>query len=353
MGTAEAVEQFAAWVLKHGHRLLSLSVSVPEPSEAEIEADVVKPSLEAILQAIPAACQLRDLHLASEHMIEGCDFFQSLPSLTCLSISSIEITPGALSPLLGLTQLRSLALNEMNVLVDFDLIAGSLVQLTSVEFSSYHVDLTNSPGQLSALRNLTGLQQLRLGGYAPSQRLAELEGLPVTDIGIYVGNAADVSTAASWLRPRLADKLESISLTDWGSPPVIEGSDMLKLLPAFSAAGPQFKELVFGLAQISPLVSQVAGLTQLTRLSLGYGTLEQGALCQLSTLSGLQSLVLEVYSLDAAWAEGAVSGLAAALPELTRLEVYDGETMTTSILQALGSRVKSYSGDVIVLQQQN
>ena len=343
--TSEAAQQFAAWVLKHRHRLLRLSVHDSEPYRAA----VVKP----LLEAIPAASQLRDLHLTSDNVFQECGFLQSLSSLTCLSMHAVGIPPDTISSLLALTQLRSLALTKMFDLVDFTLIARSLVQLTSVEFSSNYMELRNSIGQLSALRSLTGLQQLRLGDVCvPSQRLGELDGLPVTEIGVSINTAEEISIASSWLQPRLADKMESIWLTDSWGPQVIGESDLVKLLPALSAAGPQFKVLGLYFTHFNPLVSQLTGLTQLTSLALKDGTLDQGALQQLSILSGLQILSLEDSDIDAAWAEGAVLGLAAALPHLTRLVLCDEEAVTPSILQALGSRVKSRSKSVLVLKQQ-
>ena len=45
-------------------------------------------------------------------------------------------------------------------------------------------------------------------------------------------------------------------------------------------------------------------------------------------------------------------GLVGALPQLTRLALCDEEAVTPAILQALGSRVKSHSLNVLVLEQQ-
>ena len=341
VGKPEAVEAAAAWMLKHGHRLLSLSVNVLWPDAVPL------------LEAIPAASQLRDLHLTTEYMFEECDFLQSLSSLTCLRIHSVQIAPDDMPALLALTQLRSLALTYTYELVDFNLIASSLVHLTSVEFSSSNIDLETSPGQLSALRSLTSLQQLRLGDeYVRSQCLAELDGLTVTAIGINLRTSGDITIASSWLRPRLADKLESIGLADFGEPPLSEGSELVRLLPAFSAAGPQFKDLNLFFDEFSPLLSHVSGLTQLTRLALRDGTVDQAALCQLSSLSCLQSLSLQGSRADASLAEDAVLGLIASLPQLTRLELADEIAMTPSMLQALGSRVISHLGYTLVLQQQ-
>ena len=278
--TEEAVRQLASWIIKHGYRLLKLNLNV-----------VTRAGMVPLLQALPAATQLKDLQLVCEEPADFRQVMQSisrLTKLTSLSFTNAETPPSAISSLLTLTELRSLALVNTSGWrkTSIHAIASSLVQLTSLDISGN--DLEDYYSHLSALRSLTGLQQLPLDDViVPSQHLAELDGLPVTAIGISLETTGDITTASSWLQPRLADKLESVCLIDWEAPSVIEGSDLLRLLPAFSAAGPQFKDLELHLTQLSPVVSQLTGLTQLTCLSLNYGTLDQGALCQLSTLSGL------------------------------------------------------------------
>ena len=343
--TEVAVHQLASWILKHGYRLLKLNLNVVT------SIDVVP-----LLQALPAATQLKDLQLTFEEEADLGHVMQSvsgLTKLTSLSITNGETFPLSISSLLSLTQLRSLSLVDTSEwgYASIHSIASSLVQLTSLDLSGS--DLEDCISHFSALRSLTGLQELRLDDIiVPSQLLAELDGLPVTAIGISFRTAGDVSVTSSWLRPRLTNKLESVWLTDWEAQSVIEGSDLVRLLPAFSAAGPQLKELELHLAHLSPVVSQVTGLTQLTRVVLSYGTLDQGALCKLSTLSGLQHLSLEDSTIDAAWAEGAVLGLVAALAQLTRLALCNEDAVTPSILQALGSRVKSHLRNVLKLRQQ-
>ena len=301
-----AAEQLRLWMMNRGAAglnslLLGLDFAVCRT-----------PASSSLLQSLGAATQLRSLDVSGGYLLAVLDVpLPLLTNLTSLSLIHCRLPPAVVSSILSLSSLNSLSLHVIGDdprgiwSTTVEQMATRLVGLTSLTLG---VSVSNEC--LAHLRGLPHLKRLSVAvGVGRASSLRHLNGLPVTSIYIDFEQGT-LGDAATWLHSA-ASGLEHLTLhTSW-SPMLLTSS-----LPLYKAVHLQSLEL----ARVKPDLTQLAALTQLTKLSLWKCDMHDDDVCGLSTLTGLQNLELDCNP-GITGAQGSMEVLARSMPQLDSLSL--------------------------------
>ena len=347
IATAAAGEHLNLWMQKHGHSLDHLSLAI-EHRVADTEA------VQQLVTSLGQAVQLCSLRLCitnpltRSHLPEVNVSLSPLTHLTRLSFSDCRLSPATMASLLPLSQLKSLQLTHTfssSVRNDFlPSFSSSCQQLTSLDLSRSG-DWVR-PAQLTALRALPHLQELRVEEIAiPAAVLTGLQQLPFTAVRIQV-KPVDVPVAAAWLSAN-ACKLEVVKLHEYID--VLEVEEVALLLAALKPPqAARLRHLDLSFMNLDPGAGHLTSLTQLTSLMLLSKNLGDAALNQLSALSGLKSLGLQM-NRGITGGDGSMERLAACLTQLARLGLR-GTSAVEAAQQAFSGRIQQQRNDMFTLR---
>ena len=250
-----------------------------------------------------------------------------LSTLTSLTINDACMDAATVNSIPSLIQLRSLDLQDTAVreYPDDDVLEGffpdladNLEQLTSLNLSSCR---WVSSFHLPELCELESLKRLDLRGTPLMARDVVLLGeeLPVTSCTVSSCWPECVDQLVHWIRAGVANRIECLELSQGLG---LTSAQTLQVLSAIASAGPQLQSLaVSSFADIAPHMAHVAGLSQLTSLSVDWCLSNDTAICQLTALTGLK--VLSIAGKITAEGQGYMSELAGSLKQLTKLRVCD------------------------------
>ena len=311
--TEAAARQLSLWMENHGAAgLTNLMLRLDQ-------AVCRTPAARSLLQSLQAAMQLRSFDISSSSSVAVLDMpLSALNKLTSLSIKSP--TPTMISSILTLSSLNSLSLSYVRVNLHgaksrhywesiMEQVATRLLGITSLDLA-----VSVSVESLAHLCTLPQLKRLSLGsaGFLPvaASSLRHLSALAITSIGIR-STTEGLSDASTWL-DSAACGLEHLALYNVDGGPTAPSS----FLPLHKAI--HLKSLEF--LRVKPDLTQLAALTQLTRLFLRGCNMHDADVRMLSALTGLQSLDLSCNP-GITGAQGSMEVLARSMPQLRSLDL--------------------------------
>ena len=278
-----AAEQLSLWIKNLGAAGLRILVLHLD------QAVCGTPAARSLLQSLGSAMQLRSLDISSTHLPAVLDVpLPPLTNLTSLSIRRCSLNPTVVSSILNLSSLNSLSL----MVLDVDALGAAgdywssiMEQMVTrlVGLTSLDLGILVSIEGLAHLCALPQLKRLSLGPFCvPATSLRHLDSrLPVTSI--YISSRTEsLTNAASWLHTA-APGLEHLFLRNLGI-----ATAPASFLPLHKAV--HLESLYLG--NLRPDFTQLAALTQLTKLTLRNCDMRDSDVCILSALTGLQSLDL-------------------------------------------------------------
>ena len=307
-----AAEQLSLWMANHGTNLQHLSLHVQQPIPLRRRMS----HMLLLVQSVGAANQLRSLDICLPVETFGPQL--DLPLMLLTKLTSLRVKGCGFDAVTfneSIPQLTTLKCLSLKTMFDgmpwpsfLQQISASLVQLTSLDLS--HVWYTEATC-IAVLHALPQLQQLQLNFAIPACDLSKLGSLPVTAIRVSIPGGHTEAAVRSWLRQSAAN-LRELSFSRGSSSTHAPPPPLVPLQQAL-----QLRNL--SIVGLQPNMSEVAALTQLTRLALDACGLDDIAVCKLSTLSELRALVLS--SNDISGAEGSMEVLANSMPHLTSLNL--------------------------------
>jgi hypothetical protein len=305
--------------------------------------------VEKLLKVVYTKVSLRSLEIEYVHATDSSTQLSSLTNLTSLKLHSLGLNSTILESIFLLTQLRHLKLEDVYLkdaaLVAFVRgVAGSLLHLTTLQLGAELMSIEQQ--QLLPLTSLRGLKDLRLSYLGvEAEGVAVLKQLPITSAEVNI-NAGEVGEVCSWLQgggskinalELLGDSHEQLSL------PEVE-----LLMSTLRTCAPQLQSLSLShIHQLCHCTSQLASLTQLTRLTVLGCKFDDAALLSLSALTGLQELSIRFNKVT--WA-GGFECLASSLQQLTHFELQQSSTTHEAAERAFGSRVIEASRGCLTLK---
>ena len=310
--TGEAAEQLSLWMTNHGTSLQHLNLILPEPMGERTD------ELQPLLQSVGAADQLRSLNISTPFMYEPpLDLsLTSLTKLTSLRIKGCAFSGGTLyESIPHATTLRSLSLetvyNRRSEWGTFmQQVSANLVQLTRLDLNGILGGILTT--DIALLRALPQLQQLQLNCDLLATHLSNLRSMPVTVARIFLDEETVEADLCSWLLQSAAN-LRELSFVRNRLSTI---APVPPLVPLQQAS--QLRNLFID--GLQPNMTEVAALTQLTRLALEECGLDDTAVCKLSTLSELRVLSLR-QNAGISGAQGSMEVLADSMPHLTGIKL--------------------------------
>ena len=255
ISTAGAAEQLSLWVQNYGTSLQSLKLlrakAVPRLCSLNISTPQgYDPSQDLSLTMLTKLTSLRITSCSFKAATKG-SLRDSIPHLTTLKRLSLDAISSG-SPWQPFMQQ----------------ISTRLVQLTSLELGGmWDVEATD----IAVLRALPQLQQLQLNFPIPARDLSKLGSLPVTVIRVSMYQSYSDAGICSWLRQSAANLRELALKMDYFS----SNAPPPPLVPLQQAL--QLRDLA--IVGLQPNMTEVAALTQLTRLALESCGLDDIAVC--------------------------------------------------------------------------
>jgi hypothetical protein len=299
-----------------------------------------------LLEGVCSKVSLRSLSIYAVDASNRNLHLSSLTNLTNLETLSLTLGGTACKSLVLPTQLRHLTLIALRVryheyawLGD---VVGSLVHLTVLQLSLDN-DVVK-PQQLLFLTKLGGLINLNLADTTvQAEGIAALRQLPITNVMFNFIRHDDVGEICSWLKGGRG-RLITLELIGGAGESLQEVELLLSHLSTFE---PQLQELgIYCMEQLGHSTG-LAGLTQLTRLTVDMdwdiADWDDAGMRCLSALTGLQELMMLYDTTEAAGWQ--FECIASSLQQLTALKIEGGAAAAIRLAKAaFGSRVVDAHG---------